>query len=38
MQVNPKPTNYRTPVHVFIAQVNADANLMVKSKFDDLHT
>lgn len=38
MQVNPKPTNYRTPVHVFIAQVNAGANLMVKSKCEDLQT
>lgn len=27
MQVNPISTNYYTPVHVFIAQVNGDANL-----------
>lgn len=27
MQVNPISTNYYTPVHVFIAQVNAGANL-----------
>lgn len=27
MQVNPISTNYYTPVHVFIVQVNAGANL-----------
>lgn len=27
MQVNPMSTNYYTPVHVFIAQVNTGANL-----------
>lgn len=27
MQVNPISTNYYTPVHVFIAQVNTGANL-----------